>query len=523
MFRNRSESQYEEDNITSFVNSCVNFDIPHVAFHPFGAAVPAVDSKSQRNILLLFHGGNGAAALQRLPIASPLAEAAVQHKKGQFEVAEVSGSARIMLGSISTAASRHNSPARPDVARRLVSRALALVPGGGLLEVYYVGPVEHALPISVAVARATEPSFTAKNGAAESGYQAGDAAVPVHVFLDARDHAALRVNALATLLCCRLVDAPTSLLDTVTFAEIVQGWAARLQRESKGVITLDIVKGEALREGGYGGLYGTGKAAEYPPHLVTLGYGPAAGVSPRSAYAFVGKGIVYDTGGLAIKSRDGMCGMKDDMGGAAAVFAAVVALALLDEPVTATAVLCLADNAVGPRSQRNDDIVRLKSGKTVEINNTDAEGRLVLSDGVYHATAELASTPDVVVDMATLTGAQGVATGKLHAAVYARSEEIETALVREGRRSGDLVFPVLYCPELHSAEFASQVADQRNSVANRSNAQVSCAAYFIEASLAPTFKGHWAHVDIASPAVQDHRGTGFGVSLLTALAAGDRL
>ena len=171
----------------------------------------------------------------------------------------------------------------------------------------------------------------------------------------------------------------------------------------------------------------------------------------------------------------GMVGMKSDMAGAAAMLAAFEAAVSRGTPQRLHLVLCLAENAIGPLALRNDDILRLLSGKTVEINNTDAEGRLVLGDGVALASAPgglPGPVPGLVVDMATLTGAQLVATGKRHAAVLSNSAAAEARAGAAGLRSGDLVFPILYCPELLKGEFASKVADMRNSVKNRANAQV---------------------------------------------------
>ena len=137
------------------------------------------------------------------------------------------------------------------------------------------------------------------------------------------------------------------------------------------------------------------------------------------------------------------------------------------------ALLCLAENSVDSKSQRPDDIVTHYSGKTVEINNTDAEGRLVLADGVSYATKHL--SPNYLVDMATLTGAQSYATGNKHAGVMTNNEEFEKMMVECGKSSGDLLFPLIYCPEYLgiSPQFASQVADMKNSVKDRSNASSS--------------------------------------------------
>ncbi|MFN6193551.1 MAG: M17 family metallopeptidase, partial [Planctomycetota bacterium] len=173
--------------------------------------------------------------------------------------------------------------------------------------------------------------------------------------------------------------------------------------------------------------------------------------------------------------------------------------------------LCLAENAIGPASYKPDDVLTLHSGKTVEINNTDAEGRLLLADGVSYAARVLGA--GIVLDAATLTGAQGVATGDLHAAVVSNDEAIEQALLHAGRATGDLCWPLPFAPEFYRSEFSSPIADMRNSVKNRSNAQSSCAAEFIHWHLDGT-KARWGHVDLAFPAFRGDRGTGFGVALL---------
>lgn len=271
-----------------------------------------------------------------------------------------------------------------------------------------------------------------------------------------------------------------------------------------------MIRGEELKARGMGGIYGVGRAADCPPALVTLSYhAPGA----ADSVAWVGKGIVYDTGGLSIKTS--MVGMKGDCGGAAAVLAAF-ALAVKSKPtVNLHAVLCLAENSVGPLATRPDDIHTLYSGRTVEINNTDAEGRLVLSDGVVYASRNLKA--DTIVDIATLTGAQGTATGKYHAAILSNSARLEALAVGAGLRSGDLTHPLPFAPELHFTEFTSCVADMKNSVADRNNAQPSCAGLFILSHLGFDFPGNWLHIDMAAPAHCGERATGYGVSLLCVL------
>jgi probable aminopeptidase NPEPL1 len=147
------------------------------------------------------------------------------------------------------------------------------------------------------------------------------------------------------------------------------------------------------------------------------------------------------------------------------------------------------------------------------------QGRLVLSDAVAHATQHFDDC-DLVVDMATLTGAQLVSTGKLHAAVLANTEELEQTAVKAGLASGDLCYPLLYAPELLKKEFNSKVADMKNSVKDRSNAQCSCAGHFIESHIDPKYiarSGGWLHVDMAGPGTKAERGTGYGVGLVLSL------
>ena len=311
-------------------------------------------------------------------------------------------------------------------------------------------------------------------------------------------------------LAARLFDTPTNVLHTDGFVEEAQAVAAQTGS------SLEVIRGEDLREQGFGGLYGVGKAARNPPALAVLRHRPDGATRH---VAWVGKGVVYDTGGLSLKSSGGMSGMKGDMGGAAAVLGAFSAAASQGVDYAITAVLCLAENAIGPDAQRPDDIVTMKSGKTVELNNTDAEGRLCLADGVAWVCET--EKPDVLVDCATLTGAALVATGKIHGALYCNDEALEQRALKVGRAVGEPTHALPYAPELFRKEFKSVVADMRNSVKDRANAQSSCAGQFIGNHL-PEDAPAWLHVDLAGPAWNaDGRGTGYGVGLLLAIGAAD--
>jgi probable aminopeptidase NPEPL1 len=313
-------------------------------------------------------------------------------------------------------------------------------------------------------------------------------------------------------LAARWMDMTPAELTTTAFAK-----EARDLFANDPSVTICEIVGAELDEKGYGGIYNVGKAAMEEPRFVILEY--QAETTPMNTVALVGKGIVYDTGGLALKGKTDMCGMKHDMGGAAGLLGAFYTLVQRKVSKTIVLHLCLAENAIGPNAFRNDDILTLYSGKTVEINNSDAEGRLVLGDGVAHATQHVPNL-DLVIDMATLTGAQLVATGKKHAGILATSTEMEQLAVAAGLRSGDLVYPLLYCPELLMKEFDSKVADMKNSVKDRANAQTSCAGHFIEAHLNESYKGQWLHIDMAGPGSSGDRGTGYGVALVTALLEG---
>ncbi|KAL0811796.1 hypothetical protein ABMA28_009226 [Loxostege sticticalis] len=331
---------------------------------------------------------------------------------------------------------------------------------------------------------------------------------PSDTTLSSEELGTVQAVADATRLAARITDTPANVMNVDKFIEEAVAVAKELE-----IPEPTIIRGEELKARGMGGLYGVGAAAECPPALVVLSY---AAPDATETVAWVGKGIVYDTGGLSIKARTSMVGMKGDCGGAAGVLGAFAAAVKAKPTINLHAVLCLAENAVGPKATRPDDIHTLYSGRTVEINNTDAEGRLVLSDGVVYASRDLKA--DTIVDVATLTGAQGTATGKYHAAIVSNNRRLEDLCVRAGRVSGDLAHALPFAPELHFTEFSSAVADMKNSVAqDRNNAQPSCAGLFILAHLGFEFRGAWLHVDMAAPAHCGERATGYGVALLPVL------
>ncbi|XKL65655.1 hypothetical protein PGB90_009075 [Kerria lacca] len=316
----------------------------------------------------------------------------------------------------------------------------------------------------------------------------------------------LECTAYGIQLTARIVDTPCNEMNVDDFIKEIKQVGEMLE------IVPVIIRGEELKERGFGGIYGVGNAAVVPPALVILSH-----IVPNATdtIAWVGKGIVYDTGGLCIKGRTSMPGMKRDCGGAAAILGAFYTTIKRGFNQNLHAVFCLAENAVGPQATKPDDIHTLYSGRTVEINNTDAEGRLVLADGVAYAQMNLKA--NIILDMATLTGAQSVSTGKYHAAVMSNYQKWEQLAVQAGLKGGDLAFPIPYCPELYFNEFTSAVADMKNSSADRTNALSSCAGLFIAAHLGFDTKICWIHVDIAGVSYLGERATGYGVALLTVM------
>ncbi|MBX2812769.1 MAG: leucyl aminopeptidase family protein [Myxococcales bacterium] len=411
------------------------------------------------------------------------------------------GIRRLSLGVLSSPGSRYNCPARPDLIVRFLQMS-DLLRDAHTSVIIYLEDLDHLEGTLTGIARGF-PIFDRRSGPPTEPR--------VHVMLVGPDGKPIRlpveekkrVQVIRT--AAALVDTPPSELHPENFASKVKKNVEDLPR-----VTVKELYGPALARHGLRGLQAVGKASIIPPRLICATYRP---VRPRGPHvAMVGKGVTFDTGGLHLKERGHMEGMKYDMAGAAAVLGAFQLLADMGVAMQMSLILCLAENAVGPASYKPDDILTLHSGKTVEINNTDAEGRLILADGLSYAARSLGAK--ILIDTATLTGAQLVATGTQHAAIISNDPALETLFVEAGRASGDLVHPLPFAPEFYQMEFRSPLADMRNSVKNRLNAQSSCAAQFIWSHIETT-NVRWAHVDLAGPAWLGERGTGFGVSLVT--------
>ncbi|RUR00774.1 leucyl aminopeptidase [Labedella endophytica] len=277
---------------------------------------------------------------------------------------------------------------------------------------------------------------------------------------------------------------------------------------------------EALARDGFGGILGVGIGSSRGPRLVRVDYAPDGATKH---IALVGKGITFDTGGLSLKPAGSMVGMKYDMTGAATVLAAVAAVAERELPVRVTGWLCLAENMPSGTAMRPEDVITIRGGRTVEVLNTDAEGRLVMADGLVAASEE---SPDVIVDIATLTGAAGMALGSRYSGVMGDDTLVKTVVDLAGA-SGETFWPMPLPAELRGL-LASDVADIANAKMGNRNGGMLLAGVFLREFVGSVdgVRIPWAHIDIAATANNEGSPYGFtgkgptgvGVRTLVALA-----
>ncbi|RKS72462.1 leucyl aminopeptidase [Motilibacter peucedani] len=306
-----------------------------------------------------------------------------------------------------------------------------------------------------------------------------------------------------------LINSPADVVGPVELAEEAQrvGAAAGLE--------VHVRDEAALAAEGFGGLLAVGSGSRRPPRLVEMRYEPET--ERRVPHVvLVGKGICFDSGGLSLKPRDAMVSMKTDMAGAGAVLGVMSAVRELGVRVRVTGLLAIAENLPDGAAYRPGDVVRHYDGTTVEVLNTDAEGRMVLADALGYADAQLA--PDAVVDIATLTGAASLGLGKRHGALYATDERLAEALLAASERGGERLWRMPLVEDYRSA-LDSPVADLAHVPRDPhvGGGSITAALFLRE------FTGTraWAHLDVAGPARADaddadvnKGGTGFGVRLL---------
>jgi leucyl aminopeptidase len=326
------------------------------------------------------------------------------------------------------------------------------------------------------------------------------------------------IVAAATMRARDLVNGPAQTVTPEFLATTAQQIAA--EHAGRGVDTsATILDVEACRARGMGCFLAVGQGSDQPPRFIHLAYRPRQ--PSRGRAVLVGKGVTFDSGGYSLKPTDGMLDMKMDMAGAAAVICAFDALAHLEVPYEIHALVAAAENMVSGRAYRLGDILLASDGKTVEINNTDAEGRLTLADAlIYGGTLE----PDIMIDLATLTGACAVALGPRIAGVMTRDERLADGWLAAAARWGEAMWRLPLPADLMD-QLKSPVAHMKNT-GERYGGALTAGLF-----LAEFVQGRrWMHVDIAGPAmaskpwgVTREGGTGFGVATLVELFAGDAL
>jgi leucyl aminopeptidase len=399
------------------------------------------------------------------------------------------------------------APVTPDALRLAAGAAARIVTGIERLAI--------ALPIASAVDAAAVLEGAGIGAYAYTGYRVGSLGtvktpadeIVVHLPPDTdADVTALVERATALVSAVHsvrdLVNTPPSDLYPETLAAAAVDLAQGLPVE---VEILDVAK---LEEGGYGGILAVGSGSPRGPRMVTVRYSPKGAAKHLS---LVGKGITFDSGGLSLKPAASMVGMKYDMTGAVTVLAVTLAAARLGLPVKITARMCIAENMPSGSSMRPNDVLRIRGGTTVEVLNTDAEGRLVLADGIVDASEE---QPDAIVDVATLTGSARNAMGERIIPVMG-DEELSALLVAAGADAGETLWRMPLPAELRT-HLDSEVADISNGRPGQPVGGMLVAALFLRHFVGQHGDGQdatpipWAHLDIAG--VANTSGSPYGMN-----------
>ncbi|MCM3659080.1 leucyl aminopeptidase [Agromyces mediolanus] len=401
--------------------------------------------------------------------------------------------------------------------------ALRLAAGSALRQLSEVDSVAIGIPAASAAEAAA-----LLEGAALGAYRFNEyrskpkppvASITLHTEFGDEELGTERVRTVAEAVAATrdLVNLSPSELFPARFAEIAVD-AARAAG-----IQATVYAEDELEAGGFGGLLGVGQGSVRGPRLVRLEYAPDGATT---SLAFVGKGITFDSGGLSLKPMQSMVGMKGDMAGAAAVFNATLALARLNAPVRVTAWLCLAENLPSGTAMRPNDVLRIRGGKTVEVLNTDAEGRLVLADGLVAASEE---QPDAIIDVATLTGAQLVALGGRITGLMGDDDLVQR--VRDAAAAVDESLWPMPLPAHLLPLLKSDVADLTNTKLGGVVPGMLLAGVFLQEFVGERdgAKIPWAHLDIAGPADNGGAAWGFtgggptGIAVRTLVRLGEEL
>ena len=318
-----------------------------------------------------------------------------------------------------------------------------------------------------------------------------------------------------------LVFAPPSHLYPETLAQAATDLAVGT------TVSVQVLRESELAAGGFGGILAVGGGSARPPRMIKLSYSPPGAAKH---VALIGKGITFDTGGLSLKSPAGMVGMKYDMTGAATVLSVVLAAAALALPIRLTGWMCVAENMPSGSATRPNDVITIRGGRTVENLNSDAEGRIVLADGLVAASEE---DPDAIIDVATLTGAARVALGNRYGAVMG-DDALAARVVATATAVGETFWAMPLPGELR-AMLNSEVADIANAKAGNTAAGMLLAGVFLKEFVGSVGEGDskrqipWAHLDIAGPANNDGSGWGYtgtgatGVAVRTLLRLAEEI
>jgi leucyl aminopeptidase len=296
-----------------------------------------------------------------------------------------------------------------------------------------------------------------------------------------------RLYSQATLLARDLINEPPSRMNPERLAE-------EASKISKAPVSITIFEKKELEKMGMGAILGVGVGGLVPPRLVEMIYKPAK--KAKKVVALIGKGITFDSGGLSLKPAASMETMKDDMSGAAAVIGVMSVVAELKPDVEVRGYLAIAENMPGGRAQKPGDVVKAFNGKTIEVLNTDAEGRLVLSDAISYACSK---NPDVVIDIATLTGACVVALGHRVSAVMTNTPKLFNAIQAAGAMAGEK-FWELPLEKEYAGDVKSKIADLQNIGKRRGEAGTIIGGLFLQEFVD---ERPWAHLDIAGPSWTD--------------------
>ncbi len=420
---------------------------------------------------------------------------------GAREVVTLPGSVIGRPGAV--VVSRVGEPVTHEAIRRAVGAAVLGLAGGS---VAVVTPDASSATVAAVAEGARLGAYRYDRYRSNPGVSKVTVVVPGSVSRELRT-AVTRANALAdgVLLARDLVNTPPNDLGPADFAGIAKERAADVD------VAVKIWDDKALRRGGFGGLTAVGQGSVRGPRLVRLTYQPPLA---QRHVALVGKGITFDSGGLSLKPAKSMEWMKSDMGGAAAVLATVLVAARLALPVKVTGWLALAENMPSGTAQRPGDVITIKGGTTVEVLNTDAEGRLVLADALVEAAG---ANPDLIIDIATLTGAQLVALGARVAGAMGNDDDQRDAIVAAADAAGESMWPMPMPAELRPS-LDSAIADLAN-IGDRNGGMLTAALFLAEFVPPGT---PWTHLDIAGPAFNEgdthdytpKGATGFGVRTL---------